>query len=166
VDDATELVAQPKSCNQVDLVAQLQISPDAIDCGDLPVDAASDASAAALKCARAALAASKPFQLFWATRGTDGVNHAGVVGRLENGVLHTYTVGLITADSFGGTPGNESAWWLECGAFGSSTCTSGPEECLSCTSGNDRNCMCSPDYDPSGVPTGKGPNVSCVINLD
>jgi hypothetical protein len=166
--DANELIGQPKTCGKVDLVAQLQTSPHAIDCGDLPVDASSDAKTAARQCARDAVASAKPFQLFWLTSDTGTLNRNGLVARLEGGVLRTYSVSFFVGNSSSAGSTSESASWMECYAFGSSSCTATtqPDECFRCTSRNDTLCMCAPPLDLEGSPAGGPVAVSCVVILD
>jgi hypothetical protein len=138
------LAALPASCGKGDVVAQLQTSRDAIECGDLPVDASPNDAAKALSCARDALAASKPFQLFWHAYGTDSLNHNGVVARLENGALRAFRVGLVAANSFGSPYTGESAYWGDCKLPSSVTCTDKPETCFKCEPTGPTYCECAP----------------------
>jgi hypothetical protein len=64
------------------------------DCGDVSVKAANEVVQLALECARDALAAANPFQLFWSVVGADSVNHLGVIARRDVDALENVIASL------------------------------------------------------------------------
>jgi hypothetical protein len=150
----------PTGCGLADLAAKLQSSPDAIDCGDLPLDASRAVQDAAFECARGALANMHPFQLFWRLTGTDSLVHMGVIARLEHGELRGFGLDL-DEDEFGvNFTGATAAWWT-CTPSLVSGCDGSPMSCLQCLASTPQSCGCLPRGERPGAPVGQTVEVIC-----
>jgi hypothetical protein len=142
----------PASCTKPDLLAHLQTSRDAIDCGNLSYKATDDEKAKAFKCVQDAFDANEPFQVFWETLGTDSVNPNGLVARLQDGMLHVFSLDVYTGNEFGLGLKGSTALWQKCRFAMSDSCTTlDPLGCFGCGNPPDRiTCEC--------LPAGKRPN--------
>jgi hypothetical protein len=156
------LIDVPASCSKADLVAQLQINPDAKDCGDLALDASADAQASAIACALERYGNQQAFQVFWRTQGTDSVDHHGLVGRREqNGALVVYAV-YVDSNVFSVDITGASASWSPCFLPPGSSCKGTLAQCLGCEPYSSHEvCACLPAGHRPGAPDGASVEVRC-----
>jgi hypothetical protein len=151
----------PAGCTKSDILAELEPEPGT-DCGDLPVKATSEITQLALACARDALAASKPFHLFWSVVGTDSVNHLGVIARREGDALKTVIVSLVPANTFGSGYKGDNARWTECDNA-RVICEDSVDRCFKCQPTDREACVCARANEIRPImPTAAGYDIDCV----
>jgi hypothetical protein len=148
-------------CAKSDILAELE--PErGTDCGDVPVKAASEFAQIALECARDALAASKPFHLFWSVVGTDSVNQFGVIARREGDSLKTFIASLVRANTSGSVYKGDNARWTECDNA-RVICEDSVDRCFKCQPTDREACVCAPANEISPImPNASGFDIQCV----
>jgi hypothetical protein len=151
----------PASCSKPDLLARLQTSPDSIDCGDLSYKASEQEKSAAISCVRDALAASRPFQVFWETLGTDSVNPGGIVSRIDNGLPQIFYLVVHETDTFGLDLNGATASWQRCLVQVEAGCTTDPETCFRVTQLDRTRCDCLPQGKRPRAPDGDKVELRC-----
>jgi hypothetical protein len=148
-------------CAKSDILAELELEPGA-DCGDVPLKAASEITQLALACARDALAASKPFHLFWSVVATDSVNHLGVIARRDGDALQIFIASLVPANTFGSGYKGDNARWTECDNA-RVICEDSVDRCFKCQPTEREACVCAPANEIQPImPKAFGSALSCV----
>ena len=156
-----QMSGAPASCKRADLLQSLQLPAAAKDCGDLPLAASPADRDASIACARDAIAAARPFRVFWRTVGVDSVVHSGVIGRLEGGALRLFWL-YVDADVFGINIPGATASWASCTIGAPSGCESSPKDCLGCAeAAEDVVCGCLPKGERPGKPPGSSVELRC-----
>jgi hypothetical protein len=151
----------PVGCAKSDILAELELEPGT-DCGDVPVTAPSENTQLALECARNALAASKPFHLFWSVVGTDSVNHLGVIALRDGDSLKTFIAALVPANTFGSGYKGANARWTECDNA-RVICEDSVDRCLKCQPTDREACVCAPANEIRPItPNASGYAIDCV----
>jgi hypothetical protein len=151
----------PASCSKPDVLARLQTSPDSIDCGNLSYKASDMEESAAISCVRDALEASKPFQVFWETLGTDSVNPSGLVGRIDNNQLQVFYLAVYDVNAFGLALDGATAIWQRCRLKIDPACTTDPDTCLLITRLDRTRCDCLPQGKRPGAADGDKVELRC-----
>lgn len=153
----------PASCTKPDLLARLQTSPDAVSCGDLASDAYLEDLVKAFECVHDAYQSQRPFELLWATAGTDSINPNGLVGRLRDGRLEVFTLQVYTGNEFGLGLKGSTALWRNCPLTIADDCEAGDlDDCLSCSFPSDTvTCECLPEGKRPNAPNGKLVELRC-----
>jgi hypothetical protein len=151
----------PASCGKQDLLARLQTSPDAIDCGDLSYEASEMEASAAISRVRHALEVSKPFQVFWETLGTDSVNPGGIVARIDNGLPQLFYLVVHEADAFGLDLNGATATWQRCLVKVDPACNTDPETCFEVMLLDRTHCDCLPQGKRPRAPDGENVELRC-----
>jgi hypothetical protein len=122
----------------------LQTSEGAESCGDLSYKASDEEKAKAVMCVRDALAAAKPFEVFWETLGTDSINPGGLVARLENGELRVFALTVYNPNTLGLDLVGATATWSPGSLSISPFCATTPDECFVFAATDRSHCDCLP----------------------